>query len=128
MTRPRFTEGEWNDLLDQLNGTDQLALDDRTADRLLQGAMPADDAPPAHRATAHAVAALTAPPRPHELAAQRAEIARLSREVAAQAQRERIRRARVKNCRRVAQLATTTVASGAVLLGGLAAAGALPLR
>jgi hypothetical protein len=127
VTRPRFADGEWSELLEQLNGTDALALDDGTADRLL-GGMPADDAPPAHRATAHAVAALTAPPRPHELAAQRAEIGRLSREVAAQARRDRIRRARMKKCRRVAQLATTTVVGGAVLLGGLAAAGALPLR
>jgi hypothetical protein len=128
VTRPRAADGEWNELLEQLNGTDALALDDGTADRLLRGAMPADDAPPAHRATAQAVAALTAPPRPHELAAQRAEIAQLSREVAAQARRDRVRRARMKRCRRVGQLVATTVVGGAVLLGGLAAAGALPLR
>jgi hypothetical protein len=128
VTRPRFRDGEWDRLLEQLHRTDALALDDGTADRLVTGSLAADDAPPAHRATVHAVAALTAPPRPHELATQRAEVARLSRELAADARRRRTHLGRLRKAHRLVQLATATFIGGAVLLGGLAAAGAIPLR
>jgi hypothetical protein len=128
VTRPRFTDGEWHRLLDQLDRADALALDDGTANRLLTGSLPVDDAPPAHRATAHAVAALTAPPRPHELAAQRAEVTRLSRELTAKSRRPHAHLARLRTTHRCAQLAIATAVGGAVLLGSLAAAGAIPLR
>ena len=128
MTRPRFTTNEWDRLVARLDRTDRLALDDATADRILVGAMPADDAPPAHRRTAEAVAALTAPPRPHEVAAQHEAVIRLAHEMAAQARHaDHVRRRRRKG-RHVMQLVTMSMIGGVVLLAGLAAAGALVLR
>lgn len=128
MTRPRFTTNEWDRLLARLERRDELALDDATANRLLVGDMHVDDAPPAHRRTAEAVAALTAPPRPHEVAAQHDAVIRFAREVAAQAKHKDHRRRQLRKGRRLLQLAATGMIGGAVLLGGLAAAGALPLR
>jgi hypothetical protein len=125
MTHPRLSDSEWDRLLAYL---DRRGMDESTANRLLSGNMSVDDAPPAHQGTARAVAALTAPPHPHELAAQRQAIARLSREVAAQSKRDSIRRRQLRKVRRVAQIGATSMVGGAVLLGGLAAAGALPLR
>ena len=128
MTRPRFTGSEWERLVARLERTDELALDDGTASRLLSGNLAPDDAPPAHRRTAEAVAALTAPPRPHEVAAQQEAVIRLSHELAAQAKRRDHRRVKLRKGRRVLQLTATMTIGGAVLLGGLAAAGALPLN
>ena len=72
-------------------------------DPALAGAMPVDDAPPAHRCTAQAVAALTAPARGHELAAQREAVARLSRELARLAEHDHARRVQLRKARRVMQ-------------------------
>jgi hypothetical protein len=128
MTRPRVTGNEWNRLAARLERMDELALDDGTASRLLSGNLPVDDAPPAHRRTAEAVAALTAPPRPHEVAAQQEAVIRLSHELAVQTTRKDHRRRQLRKGRRVLQLAATMMIGGAVLLGGLAAAGALPIH
>ena len=128
MTRPRFTGNEWDRLVSRLEKTDELTLDDGTASRLLSGNLPVDDAPPAHRRTAEAVAALTAPPRPYEVAAQREAVIRLSDELAARAKHDDERRRQLRKGRRVLQLVATTAIGGAVLLGGLAAAGALPIH
>ena len=87
-----------------------------------------DDAPQGHQGTARAVAALTAPPHPHELAAQREAVARLAHEVAAQSKRDSIRLRQLQKVRRLAQIGATSMVGGVVLLGSLAAAGALPLR
>jgi hypothetical protein len=125
MTRPRLSQSEWDRLLARL---DSRGIDEGTANRLLSGTMPVDDAPPAHQGTARAVAALTAPPHPHELAAQRKAVVRLSHAIAVQSKRDSIRRRQLRKVRRVAQIGATSMVGGAVLLGGLAAAGALPLR
>jgi hypothetical protein len=128
MTRPRLSRSEFDELLAHLSQLDELALDDGTANRLLAGFMHVDDAPQAHQGTALAVAALTAPPRPHELAEQRQAVARLAAEVADNAKRNERRKRALRKSRRVMQLAATSMIGGAVLLGGLAAAGALPVR
>jgi hypothetical protein len=128
MTRPRLSQSEFDKLLARLEQLDELALDDGTANRLLAGHLHVDDAPQAHQGTALAVAALTAPPHPHELAAQREAVARLAAELADEATRRARKRRALRKTRRVAQLAATSMIGGAVLLGGLAAAGALPVR
>jgi hypothetical protein len=128
MTRPRLTGKEWDRLVARLERVDELTLDDGTASRLLSGNLPVDDAPPAHRRTAEAVAALTAPPRPHEVAAQQEAVIRLSHELAVQTKHKDHRRHQLRKARRVLQLAATMMIGGAVLLGGLAAAGALAIR
>ena len=51
---------------------------------------------------------------------------RLSHELVVQARHKDHRRRQLRKGRRVFQLAATTMIGGAVLLGGLAAAGALP--
>ena len=43
MTRPRFTGSEWERLVARLERTDELALDDGTASRLLSGNLAPDD-------------------------------------------------------------------------------------
>ena len=58
----------------------------------------------------------------------RKPVIRLSHELAAQAKRRDHRRIKLRKGRRVLQLTATMTIGGAVLLGGLAAAGALPLN
>src|SRR5258707_13483121 len=108
MTRPRYTGNEWGRLVARLERSDELALDDGTASRLLSGNLPVDDAPPAHRRTAEAVAALTAPPRPHEVAAQQEAGIRLPPGPAVPAKHDRDRGRQLGKGRRVLNLVATT--------------------
>src|SRR5262249_4872271 len=109
-----------------LAAVDERSLDDGTASRLLYGHMPVDDAPRAHQGTARAVAALTAPPHPHELAAQREAVKRLAIEGAEQARLKARRDRQLLIAKRIVQVGASCIVACTVLLGSLAAANALP--
>ena len=97
---------------------DVLAIDDSTADRLLAGQVRPDDAPPEYRAVAGLVAALTTAASTPASGDATAVVAAMRTASAA-----RTRRSGVK---RRMQLVTAGALGGALLLGGLAGAGALP--
>ncbi|MFA5885034.1 MAG: hypothetical protein WDA60_14380 [Acidimicrobiia bacterium] len=97
---------------------DVLAIDARTAERLLDGQLPPDDAPPEYRTVSALVAALAAAaaqPIPGDEAAVVAAMRRASE--------GRPRRSTVK---RTMRMMTAGALGGVLLLGGLAGAGALP--
>ena len=104
-------------------------LDRSTADRLLAGTLAPDDAPPAYRGVAEIVAALRAPAAddPAGAAEAAARIAPVVAASAAPTGRSPLasnRSSRRSTPRRAALLAATV--GGLLLVGGLAAAGALP--
>jgi hypothetical protein len=110
--------------------TDPLALDEDTAERLLAGDLPPDQAPPGYAEVAALLAATVAPPSPQELAGQAAALAELkavTRNRSAVGARARARAAaaprragKLPRRRRVGLAVALVV--GALSTGGVAAA------
>jgi hypothetical protein len=104
---------------------DPLQLDERTVERLLDGTLPADDAPPAYRGVAHVMSVLTRPGSEIELTGETGAVASITAQLDRDARPARPRPI-VPTKRRVLQVATASLVGGAMLVSGLAAAGALP--
>lgn len=100
-------------------GSDPLALDDATAERLLQGRLDPDDAPPAYAGVAALLAAVSAPVCPDLLAGMAPVLAAFRVTAASRARTTRRGAVRVRRIR-----GTVAVLSlvGTLLAGGLAAA------
>jgi hypothetical protein len=120
-------------LLRYLGATDPLEIDFGTADRLLDGAVHADDAPRAYSQVALALETLRSMPTEAELANERQAVARIAEVIAAETVRYNGERARsrrraraIRHRRRVTALALAAAISGVWLVVGLAAANALP--
>jgi hypothetical protein len=120
-------------LLRYLGATDPLDIDFGTADRLLDGSVPRDDAPRAYSQVAQALETLRRMPTEAELADERQAVARIAAVIAADTVRYNGERARakrrgraVRRRRRVTALALAAAISGVWLVVGLAAANALP--
>lgn len=103
---------------------DRLALDDGTAERLLGAGLSKDDAPPEYRRVAEALALLAVPATAAELEGEQPAVASIAARLAAP-DAGSPRRTKI-SVRRVVQLSLASVAGGVALLGGLAAANALP--
>jgi hypothetical protein len=101
-------------------------LDERTAERLLRGGLPVDDAPPRFRGVAQVISLVGAPPLDDELAREAATVARIaavvrqSRKPAAATPKSAFSTRRTALVTAGAALATMT------LFSGLAVADALP--
>jgi hypothetical protein len=104
---------------------DPLALDDDLADRLLDGDLSPDQAPPGYAAVAALLAATVAPPSPAELVGQEAALAELQAVTRA---RRALPRGSGKPSRRRRVGLLVAVAVGALSITGIAAAatGTLP--
>jgi hypothetical protein len=100
-------------------GSDPLALDDATAERLLQGRLDPDDAPPAYAGVAALLAAVSAPARP-DLLAGMAPVLAAFRVTAAS--RARTTRRGAVPVRRIRVTVAVLSLVGTLLAGGLAAA------
>jgi hypothetical protein len=107
---------------------DPLALDEQTAERLLAGDLPPDQAPPGYERVAALLAATTAEPTPDELAGQSEVLAELRAVTRARRAGAHTRRAVRSPRRRWAGLAAVALV-GALVTGGAAAAagGHLPV-
>jgi hypothetical protein len=121
-------EDAWSAELKRLLATpdpDPLALDEDTAERLLDGALGPDQAPPGYGEVAELLAATVAAPSPAELAGQEAALAEL-RAVTRPRRAALIGRVGQRSRRRRVGLAVVVVVGG--LTGGVAAAatGQLP--
>jgi hypothetical protein len=101
-----------------------LGLDDQTADRLLVGAMPPADAPPAYRGAAQVLQAIARPGSQVELASEAHAVARVSSAFAVS--RPPSMRLVPRRSWSARALSVAVAASSVTLFGGLAAAGALP--
>jgi hypothetical protein len=102
-------------------------LDDNTAERLLQGRLPIDDAPPRYRTVVRVVALLDAPASEAELANETEAVAVISARIQRDAPRNVTTSRRISmSTRRMAQLAAASTIGAVSLFGGLAAANALP--
>ncbi|HEX9505128.1 MAG TPA: hypothetical protein VGA62_03885, partial [Acidimicrobiia bacterium] len=104
-----------------------MLLDESTAERLLEGQLLVDDAPPRYRRVAEAVALAGAEATDAELANKSEAVAM----IAARLQREAawdtpIARRSSMSKRRFAQLAAASTVGAISLFGGLAAANTLP--
>jgi len=117
---------EMQRILQRWTARDQLLLDDRTADRLIEGTMSFDDAPPRYQRVALALDALTQPATDVERAGQAAAVASIAAVVGYHAPSRSSAGKPAPTKRRFAQLTTASLVGGLTLLGGLAAAGALP--
>lgn len=113
-------------ILQRMSERDQLQLDDRTADRLLECTMSFDDAPPRYQRVALALDALTRPATDAETAGQAAAVASIAARVQFRAASISSAGKPARPKRRFAQLVTASLVGGLTLLGGLAAANALP--
>jgi hypothetical protein len=116
-------EDAWSDELKRLLATpdpDPLTLDEDTAERLLDGDLPPDQAPPGYAEVAALLAATVAAPSPAELAGQEAALAQL-RAVTLPRQAAVPRGAGKPGRRRRTGL-VVAVAVGALSTGGIAAA------
>jgi hypothetical protein len=100
-------------------GSDPLALDDATAERLLQGRLDPDDAPPAYAGVAALLAAVSAPVCP-DLLAGMAPVLAAFRVTAAS--RARTTRRGAVPVRRIRGTVAVLSLVGTLLAGGLAAA------
>jgi hypothetical protein len=100
-------------------GSDPLALDDATAERLLQGRLDPDDAPPAYAGVAALLAVVSTPVCPDLLAGMAPVLAAFRVTAASRARTTRRRAVQVRRIR-----VTVAVLSlvGTLLAGGLAAA------
>jgi hypothetical protein len=106
---------------------DALRLDDGTADRLLDGSMSSEDAPPAYRCVARALDALRTEAVNTHVAAEVLAVASGVAPVAAEnAPAASLRRSIVVSKRRLTSVVTAALIGGASLFSGLAAANALP--
>jgi len=103
---------------------DRLALDDGTAERLLGTGLSKDDAPPEYRRVAEALALLAAPATAAELDGEQPAVAAIAAQLAAHGVGSP--RRTQTSMRRLVQISLASVAGGVTLLGGLAAANALP--
>jgi len=114
----------WRDLPDEMR---MLRLDDHTADRVLAGAVPPDDAPPGYAEAARVTRALVAPATADEFRLQARTVGGMRAVIAEQqAGPAPIRRRR--HMRRFMPLKVgSVVVAGTLVLGtGMAMAGALP--
>jgi hypothetical protein len=119
-------QDEMRRLLLREPGSDPLALDQDTADRLLAGRLDPADAPPGYAEVARVLAAAAAPANPQELDSEATAMAvfvtaRLERHGA-------VSHAAPRRSRRWSKLAVATAAVGVLMVGGVAGAttGALP--
>jgi hypothetical protein len=123
---------EMQRLLRRMSHHDQLRIDGRTADRLLDGTMTSDDAPPRYRRVALAVEMLAEPATEAEMANEAGAVAtiasmvRASAAPVASAWTPSLVRRPAPAPRRSLRLVTVTLVGGLTLFGGLAAANALP--
>lgn len=141
---------EMQRLLRRMAAHDQMRLDTRTVDRLLDGTMSSDDAPPRYRHVARAVEVLTGPGTDAELVNEaravasiatlvghRPALSSVTRSSMARSAGERSSEARssvatasrpepASSGRRLLRLATVSFVGALTLFGGLAAANALP--
>ena len=117
--------GEMRRALAAMDGRDAL-LDDSTAERLLRGQLDLDDTPPRYRSVARAIELLTAVPTAEELAAEPEAVAAIARGVERKPVCHADRPRKAIATQRVAQLAAACMVGAVSLLGGLAAANALP--
>jgi hypothetical protein len=101
-------------------GTDPLALDDETVERLLAGELSPEQAPPGYAEVAELLAAATAAPTRGELAGQAAVLAELRAVTGARRAPTHARRAARPPRRRMGLAAAVLV--GALAMGGVAAA------
>ena len=118
-------DSEMQQLFRRLGRYDALRLDDATVDRLLAGTTSADDAPPAYRRVAQVITLAAGAETRLELDGEREAVAA----IAARLEEQRVAEPpvlRPKKRRRFAQAGIASLAGGAILFGGLAAAGALP--
>jgi hypothetical protein len=112
-------------LLTPINSSDA-ALDSNTAERLLSGQLPVDDAPPDARALARVIALIGAPPTEAELAMQSEAVAVLAATIR-RSSVDAVRPQRTLTSKpRITQLAAAGTIGVLTLFGGLAAANALP--
>lgn len=108
------------------HGPDPLDLDEQTAGRLVSGAIPPDDVPPAYRETARVIYALTRPATPAELAGESRAVAGIAATVTSSPSPPYRRSTMVSTLRSAKGIGVAAVAGALSLFGGLAAAGALP--
>jgi hypothetical protein len=111
-------------ILQRMSDRDQLKLDTRTVDRLLEGTMLFDDAPPRYQRVALALGALREPATEVEMAGQEAAVASIAAMVEYRA--TATARKPTPAVRRPFRLVTASLVGGLTLFGGLAAANALP--
>ncbi|HEY3673022.1 MAG TPA: hypothetical protein VGN51_18935 [Acidimicrobiia bacterium] len=98
-------------------------LDEATADRLVHGQLPVDDAPPQFRGVAELVTVLRAEPSDEDAAREQQAVARIAAEIRSSTPAPRP----ASNAgRRLARLAAASAVVTMTAFGGLAAAGALP--
>jgi hypothetical protein len=100
-------------------------LADASADALLSGRLPADDAPPEYREIANLTAALTATPSLEEQAREGHAVTLMRTGLVSSSAPRRSGRTAMHGCRARRLVAACTIGATA-LLGGLTVAGALP--
>lgn len=125
MSRRDDPLSEMRRLHDHLRRRAPLSLDDGTADRLLDGSMGSDDAPPEYRGVAGVLSALGRPAAPASPLEESGAVASLAVHLAGEPAATP-RRSIVSVRRRMAMLGSTGLIGVAGLTSGLAAAGALP--
>jgi hypothetical protein len=102
-------------------------LDEGTAERMLQGRLPIDDAPPRYRGVAHAIALAGGEATDAELCGSTEAVSVIAASLRREADREALipRRSSMSK-RRLTQFAAAGMVGSMSLFGGLAAANALP--
>jgi hypothetical protein len=127
MSRPDDSFLEMQRYLRHLGAPDALRLDESTAERLLDGSMSSDDAPPAYRFVAHSLDALRGAATGTELASESVAVAAMVACVADQVMAVAApRRSIMGTKRRLVSITAASLIGGATLFTGLAAANALP--
>jgi hypothetical protein len=111
--------------LRRLVGRDPLRLDDGTCERLLDGELPPDDAPPSYQRVAEVMIAATHAGTERELTGEVPAVASIIAHLDRNKERS-TRRSSVHTQRRLLQGVTASLVGGVMLFGGMAAAGALP--
>lgn len=127
MSRPDDSFLEMQRYLRHLGAPDALRLDDGTAERLLDGSMSSDDAPPAYRLVAHSLDRLRADTTGTELAGESVAVAAMVACIADQARTVASpRRSMMGTKHRLVSVTAASLLGAASLFTGLAAANALP--
>lgn len=120
---------EMRTLLRGVLGRDPMELDERTADRMLNGEMPSDDAPPRYREVTRALGALRHPATERELAGEERAVTAILHGLATSPAPEPgspVPGSHRVPPRRLVRMVAVGVIVGVGLTGGLATANALP--
>jgi hypothetical protein len=125
MSDPDVPTGDMRRLLTLIE-TQGSNLDPNTAERLLNGQLPVEDAPPDAQGVARVIAAVAAAPSERELAVESETVATLTAIIREQSVAAPKSRRTPMSKQRITQLAAAGTVGVMTLFGGLAAANALP--